>query len=202
MAESGAFRDEVRVLLRHRLLDAAREITTAHGWSTLTMDAVASRVGISRTHLYKEVGTKQDLGDAMVERETDNFLDLIREQLRGHPTDLVAGFGAAARHSIEHGARNDLVKAILAADDPRADSLLPLLTAQPEAVLRRVTSALSDEVSALHPHLGRDADEVPTMVDGISRIVLSHLTQPSGPTVRAVRQVEWLARAVTQEPSA
>jgi AcrR family transcriptional regulator len=185
----------MRVLLHDRLLDAAREITTANGWSALTMSAVATRVGISRQHLYNEIGTKHELGKALINRETDVFLAVICEQLRAHPTDLVAGVATAVRHALDHGADNALLKAILHADDPRGESLLPLLASRPDAVLTRAKQALAAEMKALHLDADLTAD-VEVYVDGLARLVLSHLTQPTGPAEHAIAQAQWLTRAV------
>ncbi len=195
MAGAGTFRDEMRAQLRDRLLDAARAITTADGWSALTMGAVAGRAGISRQHLYNEIGTKQDLGDAMVSRETDEFLAATCDQLRAHPTDLVAGVGDAVGNALDHGADNTLLKAILHTEDPRGDSLLPLLTARPDAVLIRVKRTLAAEIAALGLDTGVTATTLDAYADGLARLVLSHLTQPTGPAEHAVTQAQWLTRA-------
>lgn len=189
----------MRVLLHDRLLDAARDITTADGWSALTMGAVASRAGISRQHLYNEIGTKDELGKALVNRETDEFLDVMCEQLRAHPADPVAGVGAAVRHALEHGAHNALLKAVLHAGDPRGESLLPLLTARPEAVLTRSKQALVAELIALHLDGDLTTATLDVFVDGLARLVLSHLTQPTGPAEQAITQARWLTCAVMQD---
>jgi AcrR family transcriptional regulator len=195
MAGAGSFRVDTRVLLHDRLLDAARDITTAEGWSALTMGAVASRAGISRQHLYNEIGTKQQLGNALVSRETGEFLGVMCEQLRAYPTDLVAGVGAAVRAALDHGSRNTLLKAVLGADDPRGESLLPLLTARPDAVLMQAKQALASELAALR--LGNDLTtaDLDVYVDGIVRLVLSHLAQPAGPAEHAITQARWMTCA-------
>ena len=195
MAGAGTFRDDMRAQLRDRLLDAARAITTADGWSALTMGAVAGRAGISRQHLYNEIGTKQDLGDALVSRETDEFLAATSSQLRAHPADPVAGVGAAVRRALDHGADNTLLKAILHAEDSPGDSLLPLLTARPDAVLIRAKQALAAEMVALGLDTCLTAATLDAYVDGLARLVLSHLTQPTGPAEGAVMQARWLTRA-------
>jgi AcrR family transcriptional regulator len=189
----------MRVLLHDRLLDAARDITTAEGWSALTMGAVASRAGISRQHLYNEIGTKDELGNALINRETDEFLAVTCEQLRAHPTDPVAGVGAAVQHALDHGAHNVLLKAVLHAGDPRGESLLPLLTARPEAVLTRAKQALAAEMLALQLDRDLSTAALDVFVDGLARLVLSHLTQPTGPAELAITQAQWLTRAAMSE---
>lgn len=196
MTGAGSFREDMRQLLHERVLDAARDITTAKGWSALTMSAVAGRAGISRQHLYNEIGTKQALGTALVNRETDDFLAGMCEQLRAHPSDLVAGVGAAVRLALDYGSHNTLLKAILTADD-RGESLLPLLAARPDAVLARAKRVLAAEVAAVHVTIGLSPTEIDVYIDGIVRLVLSHLTQPTGPPDDAVTQSRWLTWAAT-----
>lgn len=193
-----SFRDDVRALLRERALDVAREITTGEGWSAVTMAAVARRVGVSRQHLHNELGTKQDLGNAMVDRETDEFLALMQEQLRAHPRDLCAGIEAATRGALVHGAHNTLLKSIVAVGESRGDSLLPLLTARPDAVLARAKDAFAAEIHSLHPDLGRPRRKSDQLVDACIRLILSHLTQPSGSIDEAAEQVRWLTSGMLE----
>lgn len=147
-------------------------------------------------HLYKEIGTKQELGIALINRETDDFLAGMCEQLRAHPTDLVGGAGAAVRMALDYGSHNTLLKAILTAGD-RGESLLPLLAARPDAVLARAKRVLAGEVAAIHPSVGLTPTELDVYIDGIVRLVLSHLTQRTGPPDDAVTQSRWLTCAAT-----
>jgi AcrR family transcriptional regulator len=191
MTTGGSFREDTRAELLARLLDAAREITTAQGWSALTMGAVAARAGISRQHLYNAIGTKRALGDALVARETDAFLAVVCRELRAHPVDLVAGSVAGVVGALEFGASNDLLKAILTAD--AGESLLPVVTASPEVVLDRGVTAVAAELAALH---GEDPD-LARLADALVRLVISHATQPTGPDLAAV-QARWLAEGLAR----
>ena len=196
MAEPASFREDVRALLRDRALDAAREITATEGWSALTMGAVATRVGISRQHLYNELGTKQALGAAMVNRETALFLEGILARLREHPADPVEGVVAAVGHALADGSTNALLTAILAADGAGGESLLPLLTARPHAVLGWASERITTAMTELYAGRAGSAEDLRACVDGIVRLVLSHLTQPSVPPEVAVTQVRWLVHGL------
>ncbi|WP_018334764.1 TetR family transcriptional regulator [Actinomycetospora chiangmaiensis] len=191
MTTGGSFREDTRAELLARLLDAARELTTAQGWSAVTMGAVARRAGISRQHVYNAVGTKQALGDALVGRETDAFLDVVRRELRAHPDDLVAGAVAAVVGALAFGASNDLLKAILTADG--GESLLPVVTARPEVVLDRGVTVIAADLAALH---GEHPD-LPALADALVRLVISHATQPTGPDLAAT-QARWLAEGLAR----
>ncbi|MEJ8278192.1 TetR/AcrR family transcriptional regulator [Pseudonocardia spirodelae] len=190
MSSAGSFRQDMREELRTRLLDAARDITTSDGWSAVTMGAVAARAGISRQHLYNEIGTKRELGNALVARETDGFIAVIVGQLDAHPDDLEAGATAAVAAVLDHGAQNVLLKAILSADDGRSESLLPLLTATPDVVLERATDALTPRIAGT---MGKPADgDTRRFVDALARLIISHATQGTGPIDDAVTQTRWI----------
>src|SRR5690606_25029836 len=56
---------------------------------------VAKEVGVSRPVLYKEIGTRQDLADAVIAAELDTFLAGITETIAAHPRDVLAALTAA-----------------------------------------------------------------------------------------------------------
>ncbi|WP_245900907.1 TetR/AcrR family transcriptional regulator [Prauserella shujinwangii] len=191
MVRERGFQAEVRALLRDRLLDAAADITCAEGWAAVTMSRIAERVGVSRQSVHKEVGTKQALGEALVTREADRFLDGIETRLREHPGDPVTGVASAVEYTLRTGADNPLLKAILAAPHPGADELLPLLATRPEPVLRRAVTAVLGYVRQQYPELA-ERDPGP-LVDAVVRLTLSHLAQPLGPAEDAIAQVRRIA---------
>ncbi|MFD6453157.1 TetR/AcrR family transcriptional regulator, partial [Nocardia sp. NPDC060220] len=100
MAEPPNFQAEMRQLLRDRMIDAARTMVVSEGWGAVNMSRVAKEVGISRPVLYKEIGTKQALADALIERETGIYLTGIAETLARHPADPLAGMTAAAEYTL------------------------------------------------------------------------------------------------------
>ena len=77
-AETRAFG---RARLRELALDAARDIVLTRGWGAVRMGAIATAIGISRQSLHGEFGTKDELGDALVLRETAAFLDGVASRL-------------------------------------------------------------------------------------------------------------------------
>jgi AcrR family transcriptional regulator len=173
-----AFYDELRALRLERLLDASVAIITEEGWDQLSMTKVAQRSGIPRQSLYKEVGTKSELGEAVVHREVDRFLAGVREGIAAHPGDSVEALGAASRFALEYGETNAVLKAILRPGRDR--ELLELLTVRPEAVLAQASQAVSDA-------LGGASD---AMVDTMVRLTLSHLLQPTVSIDEAVDRIK------------
>lgn len=173
-----AFYDELRALRLERVLDASVAIITEEGWDRLSMTKVAQRSGVPRQSLYKEVGTKPELGAAVVHREVERFLAGVREGIAAHPDSVEDGLGAAARFALEYGASNAVLTAILR---PGHDAeLLELLTVRPEAVLAQASAAVS---SAL-------ADAPEALVDSMVRLTLSHLLQPTVDIDEAVDRIK------------
>ncbi|MFD9667571.1 TetR family transcriptional regulator [Rhodococcus sp. NPDC059968] len=189
MDEVPNFQAEVRQLLRDRLLDAATEIVCGEGWAAVTMSGVADRVGVSRQMLYKDIGAKQALGQALVGRETNRFITGIVERLRAHESDAVAGMTAAADFTLRTGAENALLKAIVAGAHGSDAGLLPLLTAQTEPVLQRVIDAITAEAKTLDGTLHMGERQLTHAIEVVVRLTLSHLLQPVGPAERAVDQI-------------
>ena len=173
-----AFYDELRALRLERLLDASVEIITEEGWDRLSMTKVAQRSGVPRQSLYKEVGTKSELGEAVVSREAERFLNGMRDGIAAHPESVVDALGAAVRFALEYGQTNAVLKAILR---PGHDAvLLELLTVRPEAALAQVSRAVADA-------LGNPPE---SMVDTVVRLTLSHLLQPTVSIDEAVARIQ------------
>lgn len=173
-----AFYEELRAIRLERLLDASVEIITEEGWDRLSMTKVARRSGVPRQSLYKEVGTKSELGEAVVAREVERFLVGMRDAIAAHPESTIDAVGAAARFALEHGETNAVLKAIL---HPGHDAeLLELLTVRPEAALAQASRAVADALG--HPP--------ESMVDTMVRLTLSHLLQPTVGIDEAVARIQ------------
>ncbi|GAA1881298.1 TetR family transcriptional regulator [Williamsia serinedens] len=177
------FYAEMRALRLERVLDASVEIITEQGWDGLSMTAVAKRSGVPRQSLYKEVGTREELGSAVVHREVERFLERVRTGLAEHPDDFENGVSAAVRNVLEHGRSNAALAAVLR---PGHDSgLLALVTVTPDAVLGQATSALESLL---------DGAVSEALVDTVVRLTLSHLVQPTVDVDEAVRRIDRVVR--------
>ena len=147
------------------------------------MTAVAKRSGVPRQSLYKEVGTREELGNAVVFREVDRFLERVSTGLDAHPDDFEAGVSAAVRGVLEHGRSNAALAAVLR---PGHDAgLLALLTVNPDAVLGQATSALE---SLLQGAVSA------ALVDTVVRLTMSHLLQPTVDVDEAVDRIDRVVR--------
>src|SRR4051812_49497585 len=75
---------------RERLLVEASQLTRSGGWQAITMAKLADRVGVSRQTVYNEIGSKQQLAEAMIMRELEIFLRGVDAAFAANPDDLVA----------------------------------------------------------------------------------------------------------------
>ncbi|MGM7644873.1 TetR family transcriptional regulator [Nocardia sp. JW2] len=189
MAESLNFQSEMRQLLRDRMLDAARTMVVSEGWGAVNMSRIAKEVGISRPVLYKEIGTKQALADALIERETGIYLSGVADTLAEHPADPLAGITAAAEYTLRTAGDNTLIKAVLAARQDADTALLPALVSDAQPVLVRAVDALTITVRDYYRLPQLSDEEITTIVEIMVRLTLSHLFQPTGSVDRAVAQI-------------
>ncbi|APE37065.1 hypothetical protein BOX37_27580 [Nocardia mangyaensis] len=189
MAEVLSFHAEMRQLLRERSLDVARRIVCSDGWSAVRISSIAKEVGINRPALYKEFGSRQEFGQALVAREADVFLAGVVDALRTHPDEAVAGMVQAAEFALQFGSDNSLLKAILIEREGQDGGLLPVLVADPETVLARAVSVIDavvrEQYSAQVVGDAVQEDSVEVLV----RLTLSHLYQPRGTIEDAVAQI-------------
>jgi AcrR family transcriptional regulator len=166
-----------RGLLRATLLDATREQLRDRPWSEVTMAAVARAAGVSRQTLYNEFGSRAELAQASVLRETDRFLAAVEQAVVDHREDPVAALAAAFEVFLVGAAEDPVVRAIMSAEgDPE---LLPLVTTQGGPVLERATDGLGAVLAREWPEL--DAGDARLLAECVVRLAISHATLPSGP---------------------
>ena len=190
MTAAPNFHAEMRLVLRNRALDAARTLVCTEGWDAVSMSRIAKDVGISRPVLYKEIGTKQELAAALIQREVDEFLAGVIEGLAAHPDDPVAGLSAGTEFALRFGEANPLLEAIFQRRRGGGeDSLLHALVADTDPVLARAIDALAAALREQYGLASIDDETLLPVVEIIVRLTLSHIFQPLGPTDRAVAQV-------------
>lgn len=187
---------------RERLLAAAADFTTEHGWAALTMAKLADRVGVSRQTVYNELGGKPQLGEAMVMRELEQFLAVVDRaftdnppQSRPHPLEaLVVAIGEAARRVLELAIADPLLRAILSRTQGADSELLPLLTTKSELLLGVAGDTIRGRVWSYDVSL--DHARMDTLVDMVVRLVLSHVMQPAADPEQTSETIAWLAARV------
>jgi AcrR family transcriptional regulator len=180
--------------LRDRLVDAAVALTTHDGWSSVTMAGLAAEVGVSRQTVYNEIGTKPHLAEAMILRELTRFLSVVSEAFDEHPDDLAAAIYASSLAVLRSSADNPLLHAVVSATHGADTELLPLLTTHAESLLSASKEVVSERVSAYAVEL--TPAELDAAIDGVVRLVLSHVMQPSATPERTADDIAWIAERV------
>ena len=176
--------------LRDRMLEAAVRLTTEAGWAKVTMGRLADEVGVSRQTVYNEIGTKNDLAEAMVMRELDRFLAGVNRAFDEHPDDLVGAIRTSARRVLEYAQDNALLHAVVSATHGADTELLPLLTTHSEHLLEGAKLVIAERVAPYD--VGLPPERLDASIDMVVRLVLSHVMQPSGAPARTADDIAWI----------
>lgn len=180
--------------LRDRLLDAATHLLLSEGWGRVTMARLADEVGVSRQTVYNEIGTKNDLAEAMVMRELDRFLAGVVRSFDENPDDLVEAIRDSARRVLKYARNNALLHAVVSATHGADTELLPLLTTHAEFLLEGAKQVVAERISAYDIPLPEE--RLDSAVDMVVRVVLSHVMQPSGDPAGTADDIAWIVERV------
>lgn len=192
------FRENVRSLLREQVLSAAHELVAAEGWSKLRLAAIARTAGISRQTLYNEFGSKDAIGQALVEREAERFLLGIQQELDAHRDDLEAAAAAGVEYTLRQAVDNSLIKGIITAARGGEDDLLAYLTTRPEPVFNTATAMLDAYAADAWPEV--DAESRSLAVEMIVRLTVSHIVQPGASPEESARRIARITVRTAQYP--
>jgi AcrR family transcriptional regulator len=77
-----SFKDQAFQLRENAVLDATTHLLASKGFDLMTMDDVASEVGISKPSLYKHFKSKEELVSEVMIRLLDATLDYLGEQAK------------------------------------------------------------------------------------------------------------------------
>lgn len=180
--------------LRDRLLEAAVQIMTTSGWGRVTMARLADDVGVSRQTVYNEIGTKNDLAEAMVMRELDRFLTGVTRSFDENPDDLIGAIRDSARRVLKYAEDNALLHAVVSATHGADTELLPLLTTHSEYLLEGAKFVVAERVASYDVRLPEGRLEA--SIDMVVRLVLSHVMQPSATPAQTADDIAWIAERV------
>lgn len=190
----GAATDHSSATLRDRIIGAATDLTTTEGWAAVTMVRLADIVGVSRQTVYNEIGTKTALAEAMVLAELARFLENVDRAFMAHPDDLVAAVRAAVAGVLEFAEGNPLLHAIVSATHGADTELLPLLTTHTGALMDTAKLVVREHMATYDVPVTEEQLEI--AVDAMVRVVLSHVTQPSGSPEETADGMAWMAARI------
>ncbi|MCM2579131.1 TetR/AcrR family transcriptional regulator [Streptomyces meridianus] len=105
---------------REQLLDIGRTLFAARGFEGTSVEEIAARAGVSKPVVYEHFGGKEGLYAVVVDRETQQLLDMVTGALTaGHPRELLEQAAFALLDYIE---RHTDGFRILVRDSPVAQS--------------------------------------------------------------------------------
>ncbi|RKT14223.1 TetR family transcriptional regulator [Paraburkholderia sp. RAU2J] len=95
--------------LRERLLSAATQIFRAEGFGAARVEEIAARAGISKTTVYRQFGTKEDLFRAAISHGMEDLRGRI-EQLLKPSREFEKTLSLLLRTLTEHMATTDTIE--------------------------------------------------------------------------------------------
>lgn len=144
--DSESLRERTRRAVRLELLDAAQDLFAERGYEAVTIDDIASAVGLSRRSFFRYFGSKEALVLGKFERQGELFAEALDERpLDEHPwVSLRRMFDATASYLAdpELSARaREMQRVIQSSEALRAGFLERMQRAQ-DVVAERVTARL------------------------------------------------------------
>lgn len=161
-----------------RIIEAALQEMAAHGPTRARMAAIAQRAGVSSATLYRRFAAKRDLMQAVALRETERFVDALREVAARQETaeqTVVETFVTA----LEYVRENTIVQQLIEAEP---NLLLPLFTTDAGPWLE-ATSALMLQLNEENLFVAENdwqRDLATVRIEMVVRLFLSLLLTPGG----------------------
>ncbi|MEV5322315.1 TetR family transcriptional regulator [Streptomyces sp. NPDC052687] len=184
--------------MRERVLQEARALAAEGGWDRVRVADLALRAEVSRPSIYKEFGDRAGIGQALVLRETDQFLTGVAMVLDARRDDLGAALRAGVAHALAEADANPFIGAVLTAARGGTDALLPFLTSRPEPVFTSAWRLLADWLGEVVPDVARERQV--EAADLVVRLTISHMLLPSPLTADAPERVAGAGCAVLGLP--
>jgi AcrR family transcriptional regulator len=162
-----------RVTEADSVLDAAARRLASHGIAGTTVDDVAAEAGVSRATVYRYIGGKNEIVQAVIGREAEEVLTRVATMISSSTTAETA-IAKAVSTALVAIAGNPLL-ARLTSTDLRES--LRFITIDSPLLVDRAVSTLSTAMRAA-PELTVDERTVEQAVEESTRFVLLHLTTP------------------------
>lgn len=202
MTAVAPYRAAARELLRETLLDATLALLVERDWADVTMSDVAAAAGVSRQTLYTEIGSRSDLGQALVIREADRFLTDVEQAVRSNFDDPVAALSAAFDVFLTRAREHPLIRSVVSGAGN--EGLLPFVTTQGQPVVALAADRLVAVIHEGWPHVAED--DARLIAESVVRLAISHAALPTGPAGMTAASVAtllgpFLERAVGGRPA-
>lgn len=147
---------------RDRILEAAATVFCKDGYTGASIDAVATKAGVSRQTIYNHVGDKdglfKDVVAALTEKSAAKFI-LLMEEFPDKPNDLEAELTAFSGHFLNHMTQDKTSRWLLKLAENESGRYPELFTVWREYGSGRKRSLIAAHLSQLALNGYLDLDE-------------------------------------------
>lgn len=177
--------DRARQAMRQAILQAVEDLVRDRGWEATRMADVAGLAQVSRQTIYQLYGSRDELAQAYVLHETEQFLTSVADAVRGRADDPYAAIEAGLHAFLTGAADNVMVKAIL--QRPAGDELLPLITTHALPVIQVAEEVLTGVINELWPQI--HTADARLFAASVVRLAISHVTTPTSDPETTVKDI-------------
>ena len=149
---------------------------------------------MSRQTVYNEFGNKQQLAEQLIHRELEAFLEAVQQAFSAED-DVSRAVHAAVLAALDMAAKDDLLLAVLEGGHSGDTDLLPYIF-QSRDLVERATDFVYALFRQHHPEMIELGDRLPTAMESLVRLVLSHVSQPTRPPAETAEELTWVVEMV------
>jgi AcrR family transcriptional regulator len=183
--------DEPQDRMTQRILDAALAEAGATGLRRLTVEDVVRRAGVARMTLYRRYPRREDLVQALVNRETQRFLTAVADGIdRG--ADLRDGLTEGFIGALEFARRHPLIRR---AGQAEPGSIIEAVAADEARLLAIGSAFIARQIHGERP--GAPSQSERWVADVWARLFVTYVTvPPTDPDFGSDQQLRRFARQV------
>ena len=162
-----------RVTEANAVLDAAARRLGSHGIAGTAVDDVAAAAGVSRATVYRYVGGKDEIVQAVIDREAEQVLEHVAAAIT-RSTSAPEAIANAVSTAIAAIDENPVLLRLTSSD---LRDTLPFITTDSRHLIERCVAVLSSALRAA-PAFAVDDRAAEHALEEATRIVLVHVTTP------------------------
>jgi TetR/AcrR family transcriptional regulator, repressor for uid operon len=183
--------DEPADRTTQRILDAALAEAAATGLRRLTVEDVVRRAGVARMTLYRRYPRREDLVQALVDRETQRFLRAVADGAdRG--TDRIDGLTEAFIAAVEFARGHPLLRR---AGQTERGSIIEAVAAEDAQLLAVGRAFIAGHIHGRRP--GTPSRNARWVADAWARLFVTYVViPPTDPDFGSDQQLRRFAREV------
>jgi AcrR family transcriptional regulator len=147
---SGRFAAGADPAKREQIVDGAKRVFMEKGFDAASMNDVARKAGVSKGTIYVYFQNKEDLFAALIERERNKFVAVMRDVLneRDRPEDALQHYGIAFAMHLTYGDVISAMRIVLGVIDRMPSLARRFFSASPENARTVLKDYIDRQVAA------------------------------------------------------